>query len=114
MTGEPKMNINWTVISVVVAIIIPISLYLLSRKKSDRDMIDELKNEVLKIVGTAQGEALWKRSMAFFMQQTGMVYFIHLSLLFPKKYQKKKWVNLLPVALQELKSEGHESKITFS
>ena len=78
-------------------------------RKTRRDRIDELKLEVLRIVSNVKGHEDWIKAMDLSELQgrEGIVKVMDLLKLLHKNYRKKKWCELLPVALSELRNEGH-------
>ena len=73
-------------------------------RKTRRDRIDELKVEVLAVVSTVKGHKDWITTINSSDFQGDSR---DLSRLLGKTYQEKKWYNLLPVALVELRNEGY-------
>ena len=72
-------------------------------------MVDTLKLEILKMVYTTEGRNSWVSVV-----HNSEVYEDYfgpnpesLAVLLPCEYQKKKWVNLILPALEELKREGY-------
>lgn len=99
--------------------------YLFSRKKSRREMVDILKLEILQVVSNVQGREAWITAAAISRQYEGggvgpridrlasLLGIIYQSKLKSKsnrksKYQKDKWMAMLPIALEELKKEGYK------
>ena len=70
-------------------------------RKTRRDRIDELKVEVLEAVSTEKGHEDWVRTKGLSTAAE------NLSKVLGRKYHSKKWYNLLPVALVELRNEGY-------
>lgn len=90
------------------AVVSAICAYL-SQKPSRRDMIDILKVEILQVAYTEEGRDSWVNIV-----HNSEVYEDYfgpnpesLAVLLSRKYRKKKWVNLILPALEELKREGY-------
>ena len=83
-------------------------------------MVDILKMEVLLVVSTVQGRETWVRVAYLSSMEDGgigpgidrlaaLLGVMGQSKIKRKtKYQKKKWMVLLPIALAELKKEGYK------
>ena len=80
-------------------------------RKTRRDKIDELKVEMLAVVSTVKGHEDWVKAMNVSENQGNVRY---LSNLLGETYRKKKWYNLLPVALAELRNEGYHELLGVS
>ena len=92
------------------AIVSAICAYL-SRTPSRRDMVDTLKLEILRVVSTLEGRNKWVDTVkeSYYKENKHIGTSIEpLTRLLESKYQKDKWVRLLPVAIQELKNEGND------
>ena len=88
-----------------------------SRKMSERDMLNLVKVEILKVVSSARGQADWIQEMEFSKTFEGGgvgVRVNSLASLLGRKYKRKKWVSLIPPALEELKKEGHQKLLGMS
>lgn len=85
-------------------------------RKTRRNRIDELKVEVLEVVSTVKGHEDWIAAMDLSEIQgdVGIVNVKDLSNLLRRKYQKKKWYELLPVVLTELRNEGYHEPLGLS
>ena len=85
-------------------------------RKTRRDRIDELKVEVLEVVSTVKGHEDWVAAMNLseIQGEAGIVKVKDLSNLLRRKYQKKKWYELLPVVLTELRNEGYHEPLGLS
>lgn len=85
-------------------------------RKTRRNRIDELKVEVLEVVSTVKGHEDWIAAMGLSEIQgdAGIVNVKDLSNLLRSKYQKKKWYELLPVVLTELRNEGYHEPLGLS
>ena len=83
-------------------------------------MVDILKLEILQVVSTVQGRDAWIKMVAISQMYegggggprmdrlAGLLGVIYQSKRKRKsKYQKDKWMALLPIALEELKQEGY-------
>ena len=94
--------------------------FLFSRRVSRREMVDILKLEILKVVSTVQGREAWLTMVAVSQRYdgagvgprmdrlAGLLGVMYQSKRKRKsKYQKDKWMALLPIALEELKQEGY-------
>ena len=94
--------------------------FLFSRRVSRREMVDILKLEILQVVSTVQGREAWiKMATISRMYEgggvgprmdrlAGLLGIMYQSKRKRKsKYQKDKWMALLPIALEELKQEGY-------
>ena len=113
----PSFNVDASFISAVAAAISAVFaglVFLFSRRLSRREMVDALKLEILRVVSSVQGRHDWQLMvMNSTIHEGGGVGPIAetLAVLLPRKYRKKKWVNLIPPALEELKQEGHRDKL---
>ena len=85
-------------------------------RKTRRNRIDELKVEVLETVSTVKGHKDWVAAMNLseIQGEAGIVNVKDLSNLLRRKYQKKKWYELLPVVLTELRNEGYHEPLGLS
>ena len=85
-------------------------------RKTRRDRIDELKVEVLEVVSTVKGHKDWVAAMNLseIQGEAGIVNVKDLSNLLRRTYQKKKWYELLPVVLTELRNEGYHEPLGLS
>ena len=94
--------------------------FLFSKRVSRREMVDTLKLEILQVVSTVQGREAWiKMATISRMYEgggvgprmdrlAGLLGVMYQSKRKRKsKYQKDKWMALLPIALEELKQEGY-------
>ena len=77
-------------------------------RKTRRDRIDELKVEVLETVSTVKGHEDWVRTKELSTAAE------NLSKVLGRKYHSKKWYDLLPVALVELRNEGYHQVLGIS
>ncbi|MDE0397687.1 MAG: hypothetical protein OXL96_07795 [Candidatus Poribacteria bacterium] len=94
--------------------------FLFSRRVSRREMVDILKMEILQVVSTVQGREGWLQVVAISRMYdggagpridrlAGLLGGMYQSKRKRKsKYQKDKWMALLPIALEELKKEGYK------
>ena len=94
--------------------------FLFSRRVSRREMVDILKMEILQVVSTVQGREGWLQVVAISKKYdggpgpridrlAGLLGVMYQSKRKRKtKYQKDKWMALLPIALEELKKEGYK------
>ena len=99
--------------------------FLFSRRVSRREMIDILKLEILQVVSTVQGREAWIKMATISRMYEGegvgpridrlaglLGVMYQSKLKFNRKrkskYQKDKWMALLPIALEELKKEGYK------
>ena len=85
-------------------------------RKTRRDRIDELRIGVLEVVSTVKGHKEWVAAMDLseIQGEAGIVNVKDLSNLLRRKYQKKKWYELLPVVLTELRNEGYHELLGVS
>ena len=109
--------------------------FLLSRRISRREMVDTLKLEILQLVSTVQGRQGWKEIihisttlegggigpkvdrlaglLGIITSNPNVPLYSRLKaklaskLKLKSKYQKDKWLIILPIALEELKKEGY-------
>ena len=82
--------------------------FLFSRRMSRREMVDLLKIEILQVVSSAQGRDIWIKMIAISGANENEVRGIKvdgIAGLLGSKYKKKRWLWLIPVALEELKRE---------
>ena len=77
-------------------------------RKTRRNRIDELKVEVLETVSTVKGHEDWVRTKELSTAAED------LSKMLGRKYHSKKWYDLLPVALVELRNEGYHDLLGVS
>ena len=102
------MDINATIFAVFLsagAAVISAICAVLARKPSRRDMLDILKVEILRVVYTTEGRDRWVTQV-----HNSSVYAEDyfgpdpesLAVVLPRKYRRKKWVNLILPALEEL------------
>ena len=73
-------------------------------------MVDILKIEILRVVSSVQGRDLWLKMVALSKEFEGGGIGPRadsLADLLGSKYKRKKWLWLIPVALEELKREGY-------
>lgn len=101
-------NVIVLFLSTGAAVVSAVCAYL-ARKPSRRDMVDILKIEILRVTYTEEGRDSWVNVV-----HNSEVYGDYfgpdpesLAVVLPRKYQKKKWVNLIFPALEELKREGY-------
>ena len=85
-------------------------------RQTRRDRIDELKVEVLGAVSTVKGREDWVEvvELSKIQGDVGGIPVKELSNLLRSKYQKKKWYDLLPIALTELRNEGYHEPLGLS
>lgn len=96
--------------------------FLFSRRVSRRERVDILKLETLQVVSTVQGREAWIKIVTISRMYegggvgprmeslAGLLGIMYQSKRKRKsKYQKDKWVALLPIALEELKKEGYRN-----
>ena len=101
--------------------------FLFSRKLSRRDMVDILKVEILQVVSSVQGRKAWIETVELskIVDSQGIAgpradrlagllgvrtnNTLKSWLKIKSKYETKKWLWLIPVALEELKREGYEN-----
>jgi len=95
--------------------------FLFSRRVSRREMVDILKLEILQVVSTVQGREAWIKIATISRMYeggevgpridrlAGLLGVMYQSKRKRKsKYQKDKWLIILPIALEELKKEGYK------
>ena len=111
--------------------------FLLSRRISRQEMVDILKLEILQVVSTVQGREAWITTVNISQKYEGggvgpqinrlagllgVIYSdnsnapfysrlkakLKSKLKLKNKYEKDKWMALLPIALEELKKEGYK------
>lgn len=82
-------------------------------RKTRRDRVDELKFELLRVVSTVKGREDWMKAIELYKIQGDAdgINVKDLSNLLRSKYQKKKWYELLPLALTELRNEGYHEPL---
>lgn len=85
-----------------------------SRRLSTRDRIDILKGEILELVSSQQGREAWIKTKDLSILGYGGPRSRDLARLLKRKYQKDKWVKLLPAALEALKNEGYGELLGFT
>ncbi len=79
-------------------------------KKSRRQMLDELKIEILTYVKFSfQNREAWIETIRAFNRANPDPRIKKLSNMLSKKYRKGKWCELLPAAIAELGNEGHRT-----
>lgn len=91
--------------------------FLFSRRLSQRGMLEHLKVEILRVVSSAHGQAYWMQTMDLSRTFEGGGVGVKVDSLAPllgRKYKKKKWVDLIPPALEELRKEGYEDLLGMS
>lgn len=101
-------------ISALSALISVIILGISTFKKSRRELLDELKLEILVFVSSAQGRDKWKEAMDLTETEGSKVPVLDLLNLLSRKYQKKKWYRLMPAAVAELRNEGYHEELSMS
>jgi hypothetical protein len=84
-----------------------------SRRLSTRDRIDILKGEILELVSSQQGREAWIQIKNLSTLSYGGPRSGDLAGLLKRKYQKDKWVRLLPAALEALNNEGYGKLLGF-
>ena len=100
----------WAAVISAICALFTFMVYLFSRKLSRRDMVDLLKIEILQVVSSVQGRDAWIKTAALSKMYDGGGVgprTDRLAGLLGSKYQKKKWLWLIPVALEELKKAGY-------
>ena len=86
--------------------------FLFSRRKSRREMVDVLKVEILQVVASVQGRIVWIETVRFSAYHEGGGIGANtqsLAKLLPRKYRRKSWLWLIPVAIEELKRENYSN-----
>ena len=101
-------------ISALSALISVIILGISTFKKSRRELLDELKLEILVFVSSAQGREKWKEAMDLTETEGSKVPVLGLLNLLDRKYEKKKWYRLMPAAIAELRNEGYHEELSMS
>ena len=109
----PSFNVDASFVSAVAAAISAVFAglaFLFSRRPSRRDMIDILKIEILQIVSSVKSRKRWIETIgrSMYLEGAGLGPRAgSLAACLGPKYQKRKWVVLIPVALEELKREEY-------
>lgn len=73
--------------------------------------------QILQVVSSARGRASWIQEMEFSKTFEGGGVGVRVDSLAPllgRKYKRKRWVSLIPPALEELKKEGHQNLLGMS
>ncbi len=100
--------------------------YLSSKKLSRRDMVDILKVEILEVVSSAHGRNAWFKMLSISGSSENGVTGVRADGIagllgvgtksrilswfrMKSKYERRKWIWLLPVTVEELKREGYQN-----
>ena len=81
--------------------------YLYSKKLSRRDMINELKVEILEIISCKKQGDIWRKAVKTSYDQHKYIRPEDLVNILDSKYKKKQWFRLILVALEELVQENN-------
>ena len=84
--------------------------FLSSRRLSTREKIDILKAEILRVISTAHDRADWiaTGTVSRYTKGGGIGPDVRsLAGFLGTKYKRKKWIVLIPTAIEELRNEGY-------
>ena len=113
-TTHMELVVLVSAIAAAVSAMSALLTFLFSRKRSRRDRVDILKIEILEKVSHVEGRDLWIKTMSLSaMRVGGGPRFDDIAKFLGAKYARKKWVRLIPVALEELKRDGYSRLLGF-
>ena len=87
------------------------------KKTTKREMIDIIKDDVLILISSVQGRAIWQETVFISQKYQGngkgpkVGTLAELLSVKDSRYKEDKWQWLIPVALEELKREGYGDKL---
>ena len=88
-----------------------------SAKATKREMIDIIKDDVLILISSVQGRAIWQKTVFISRKYQGngkgpkVGTLAELLAVKDSKYKEDEWQWLIPVALEELKREGYRENL---
>ena len=85
--------------------------FVYSRKKSRRDMLDQLKMEIILYVSSRNASKYmkWINSLQHPYSVSIARKSKELAKLLGRQFEKKKWITLIPIAMTELQIEGYSN-----
>ena len=97
--------------------LIAILKFVIFPKKSKREMINIVKDDIHILTSSTQGRTAWQRTVAISQEYEGdglgpkIGTLAELLAVKDSKYRENKWIELISVALEELIQEGHRGKL---
>ena len=87
------------------------------KKPTKREMIEIIKDDVLILISSVQGRAIWQKTVYISQMYQGdgkgpkVGTLAELLAVKDSKYKEDEWQWLIPVALEKLKNEGYRDKL---